>query len=858
MSEVSCRAFTFFAAAHRAGLVDMDQLLEGCPIPRAELEQPSTRVSWDEWTVLCDRFAALVGSEEALVNTGEFILSDGFSGFFRRAVGLFTSARMLYDVAFRWAGPSLYRSLAFTTGPGGPGEPHRFRLRVELLPGFKPCRAWFLLCEASMKKVPSFIGLRDSTVERVELSETVGEWLVDPPASRSMVRYLKRIWAAFVTPSVLMHELYDAQQQLDQAFGDMRRSTVAFRNALDAMPLLIVVHDRGTILHVNQTAAHVFGEAPAALIGRSLGVLFAEEVAQSLAPLLTQTIDAPVDLHIDRDGVKRQFEMRSVAGVEFGGRQAGLLFALDVTAELEARGRAERSEAAVATLVGYLPDLIMRIDKVDGQPRIREVLGGTAFEEMDALRSLVGRTTAEFGESCESFGPGLLAEVLNDLEAAFASGRPTSRNVSFQTRSGQHRDLVVRMETLPGHDEVLVIVHDDTEEREVERRLAIAERMASLGTMSAAIAHEVNNPLMWVLGNLEMLQGQLRELDCPEEVHQLVDEIRDGTRRIRDTIARVREFSRFQKSPKVPVRLDEVVSAASRMVENEVRHQAVVTLDLIGHGRVLGDPIELGQLVANLLLNAAQAMPAHREPDAHSGHRGAGGPSGRIEVALREERAEAVLTVSDNAGGIPPENLARIFDPFFTTKPAPLGTGLGLAIVHRIATDHGGTIDVDSRLGEGTRFVLRLPLTQTAVKPRAKTSPHLRVASVPANVLVIDDEPLVARTIARGLRGHKVTVCGNAAEGLEKLVSGELPELVLCDLMMPGMTGIDLYEALAKARPEAIPRLVFMTGGTFTGPAEDFVTSTTCPVMQKPIPMEVLQGLVADALARGAEATAGA
>lgn len=244
--------------------------------------------------------------------------------------------------------------------------------------------------------------------------------------------------------------------------------------------------------------------------------------------------------------------------------------------------------------------------------------------------------------------------------------------------------------------------------RDIEARLRVADRMASMGVLAAGVAHEINNPLAYVLGNIGFLNETLQraqrgemEIDSAtiDELLAAVTDAIEGTHRVRDIVTDLRTFSRDSEQ-RSSVDLNKSVRSAHRMSNGEIRQRATVDLDLGEIPRLQASESRLGQLVLNLMINAAQAMPAR--------------PVGenRIRVTTRVTAAgEVLLEVTDNGAGIPPEIQHRIFDPFFTTKAIGQGTGLGLSICHTIVTSFGGTILVDSALGRGTTFRVTFPIT---------------------------------------------------------------------------------------------------------------------------------------------------
>ena len=313
-------------------------------------------------------------------------------------------------------------------------------------------------------------------------------------------------------------------------------------------------------------------------------------------------------------------------------------------------------------------------------------------------------------------------------------------------------------------------------------------------------------------------------------------------------------------------------------------------IDAKGVSPVDCDEARLGQVLLNLIVNAAQAIPE------------GAADRNEIRVSARDDGEDQVLIeVRDTGAGIAPEDLGRIFDPFFTTKPVGVGTGLGLAIVQRIVTDNGGHLTVESQLGSGTTIRISLPAAERLLAPPAPSpapnplppvppvpgaAPTLAepalvapdpcpvVASAPVpipvsapalsppkrpRVLVIDDEIHVLRSIQRGLgRSHDLVVLTSAEEALDRIRAGECFDAIVCDLMMPEMTGMDLHAALTASGSPAVRSMVFITGGAFTQRARDFLASVDNPYLEKPFEFEALRGTIATRRASLASPSAGA
>jgi len=272
------------------------------------------------------------------------------------------------------------------------------------------------------------------------------------------------------------------------------------------------------------------------------------------------------------------------------------------------------------------------------------------------------------------------------------------------------------------------------------------------------------------------------------------------------------------------------------MAWNEIRHRARLVRD---YGAdvpcIFGNEGRLGQVVLNLLVNAAQALPE--------------GAQEANQITLRTFRKgdRVVISVRDSGAGISAENRARLFEPFFTTKPVGVGTGLGLYICRQIVESMGGTISVESVPGNGATFSVELPIARGGrEQQRAAEKPAATVRR--ARILSVDDEPRIGRVLKQALAPHEVVDLTSAEEALERIRGGERFDLIFCDLMMPHVTGMDFHAALAAEAPEQARRTVFLTGGAFTARAHEFLDQVENPRVEKPFNLAGLRALVAERL----------
>ena len=389
------------------------------------------------------------------------------------------------------------------------------------------------------------------------------------------------------------------------------------------------------------------------------------------------------------------------------------------------------------------------------------------------------------------------------------------------------------------------IALDMTEHHRLQLRLAQAERLAAIGTLSAGVAHEINNPLTYVNINLglarQTVQAVARRAGSadPEVGMQLArvdDLLRDsltGAARVQKIVGDLKTFARADltaaDAPADPI---PVLEASISMASNQIRHVARLERDLRPVPQVALGEGRLAQVCLNLLVNAAQAIPEGHASD-HV-----------IRVSTRREGPMVIIEVCDTGAGIAPDDLSRIFEPFFTTKEAGEGTGLGLSIVRGIVEQAGGTVQVTTEAGL-TRFVVALPISQAAAPatPSAARGPVGR-----RRILVVEDDPMVARAIARILEGaHQVEMVPSGRAALDLLAGDRAFHVILVDMLMADVAGPELYAELERTAPDLAGRVIFMTGGAFTPAARRFLEEVDRPILTKPFGPGELEELLARA-----------
>jgi ligand-binding sensor domain-containing protein/signal transduction histidine kinase/CheY-like chemotaxis protein len=380
--------------------------------------------------------------------------------------------------------------------------------------------------------------------------------------------------------------------------------------------------------------------------------------------------------------------------------------------------------------------------------------------------------------------------------------------------------------------------------RQAQSQLVQAGRMAAVGTLAAGVGHEINNPLAYIVSNLEFASTEAAALghELPaggpgsrrlEDMERALREARHGADRVRRIVQDLRTFSRGDEEARGPVDVHAVLDSAAKLAGNELSARAQLVKQYGEWAWVDGNESRLAQVFLNLIINAAHAL-----PEGQAAHH-------QVRLVTRREGERVVAEVRDSGCGIPPEVMSRIFDPFFTTKPVGVGTGLGLALCHRFITAMGGEIAVESEPGKGTvvRVTLRVAVAPVSegVRPLQEKQEGARVRG---RVMIVDDDVMVSSAVRRTLaREHEVEVVTSSRQALELLLGpkGKEVDVILCDLMMPDLTGMDLHAQLSQAVPEVALRMVFLTGGAFTPAARAFMDRVANARVDKPFDPQKLR-----------------
>ncbi|MEA2764833.1 MAG: hypothetical protein QOK07_1237 [Gemmatimonadaceae bacterium] len=635
---------------------------------------------------------------------------------------------------------------------------------------------------------------------------------------------------------------------LSKAQDALRTSELRYRQIVEiANEGIWTIDENSATTFMNGRMAGMLGYSPEEVIGMPLNSIVSKE-EQPKAAITIQNgrrgkTERSESALIRKDGTELWVSVSSAPRFDSTGQYAGALaMVTDRTEQREAEVALRQSEEKYRQIVETTTDGIVTVDMLGRivfvNKRFAEMLGYEP-QEMIGKPATTFTTTAGHAVADAAFkrrGQGL--KDANDSGLVHRNGKEIVVNIAGSPV----------LDAEGKHVGSLGVVRDITERTRMQSQLMVSDRMASVGTLAAGVAHEINNPLAAVMGNLDYIAeivGQLggngratmspamRDTWMRDEITTPLKDAREAAERVRFI---VRDLKIFSRSPteelKGPVNVKEVMESSLRMAWNEVRHRARLVKNYGSVPDVDANEARLGQVFLNLIVNAAQAIPEGRTED------------NEIRVTTRLEGNRVVVEVADTGPGIPPEIINRVFDAFFTTKGEGVGSGLGLAICHRIVTDIGGELTVWSEVGAGTVFRVSLPEAVIDAAPVA-LAPATPSATRRGRILIVDDEEILIRILTKILaKEHDVVATVDAREALALCARGEKFDLILCDLMMPIMTGIELHSQISLLSPEQAKAMIFVTGGAFTEKTRSFLSDPPKEHIEKPFDAANLRAIV--------------
>jgi PAS domain S-box-containing protein len=520
-----------------------------------------------------------------------------------------------------------------------------------------------------------------------------------------------------------------------------------------------------------------------------------------------------------------------------------------------------KSKEQLKTVFSSSGDFLMLLD------RNHRILMVNRAEDGLSIDRLVSKPLYELATSSDD-----RVRVKSVLDKVVETGKTQQYDTQYTHPDGRtvHFSSVAAAVTVAGDITGSVVsARDVTEDKNTQAQLAQSDRLASMGMLAAGVAHEINNPLAYILYNLETLsvdlpalldairnyQAKVNDRYGPDSVDEAVvdagkaiapamlSDIKDrfldalgGTQRIREIARGLGTFSRVERDELLPVNLTHVIEAALNMCLNEIKYRARMVKDYGKIPTVTASEGRLSQVFLNLLVNAAHAID---EGDVEGNE---------IRVRTWTEGETVCAEVRDTGKGIAPEHIDHLFEPFFTTKEIGEGSGLGLPISKGIIEGYGGTITVESEADKGTTFLVRIPVRAV----QDATTPPVEAAAVREQVrgriLIVDDEAPIRAIMARILRGHETVLASTGENAKQILENDQKFDLILCDMMMPKVSGMDLHAWLLQEIPRLAKQLIFVTGGAFTPRAREYLEKIDNIRLEKPFDVTKFISVVNDQL----------
>jgi len=622
--------------------------------------------------------------------------------------------------------------------------------------------------------------------------------------------------------------------------------------------VITVIDSLGTVRYQSPNYKAVWGRAPTGEIGRDM----LKDVHPDEAALVSEKFDyllknprGIVSINVraqHTDGSWRTIEVVGhnlldnpvVCGIVVNFR--------DITKRKQAEEKLRQSEKRYRLIAENTRDVIITTDMnlrlTYVSPSIKYLTTSTTEEVMAmSLEELL--TPASLEVATKAF--------VEELEIANRQPRDPTRSrileLEVMRQDGSTVWTEARTNFLRGAEDqpvgLITVLRDMTERRkaeeekiELELKAQVASRLASVGEMVAGVAHEINNPLTVVTGYAPLLMDRK---DIPADIQRDLALINDGAQRVAGIIRRLLAFSRQTKPEQKLVGINELIEGALalrayHLITSNIKLTTQLAPDL---PPTVADPGQIQQVLLNLIVNAETEMKL-----AHG--------KGKLTITTEKSDNTIKISVKDDGPGIKPEIMDRIFDPFFTTRKVGQGTGLGLSLCYGIVAEHNGKIYAKSKPGKGATFIVELPIVTEAEvpEPAEPAEPVVEQAEkvAKAKIMVVDDEKVIRDLTKRVLvgEGYEVDTVDNADDAL-KMIESQRYNLILLDIKMPGVDGVELYRRIQKIAKSLARRVIFITGDILSSDTEKFFAETKVAHIDKPFNATQLKQEVKRVLTRG-------
>lgn len=620
--------------------------------------------------------------------------------------------------------------------------------------------------------------------------------------------------------------------------GEPHLSSDHYRMLFESNPVPMWVYDSMTLgfLAVNEAAIRNYGFTRDEFLAMTIADIRPSEDAARVRDI-TRRLSKGYNKtgewrHRRRDGSVFPVEITSHS-IDFDGRDARLVLITDITERRAAEDALVESEERFRSIVENSPLGLFRA-----------ALDGTFVFANTALARILGHDSADAVVGLNALRICHDPAERSRLAASFREMVSSGYELALRRRDGSLVTVRMTARLVVGGNGALNVcegfLEDVTPLRRAEDALRQSEKLAAIGQLISGVAHELNNPLSAILLFVESLLQEERSADDAEALTQIRDQARRSRAIVRDLLSSARggDVRRVRTSTR------ELLERTARGLEPQVEEigaRLKLVLDTPLQDIEVDGPA-MAQVITNLVVNGAQAA----------------GEGGTVLLRARAIGDSVQIIVEDSGPGITPDVMSRLFEPFFTTKPHGQGTGLGLPVSRGIVESHQGTLTAENIARRGARFTVNLPAMQEAVVTHAPPSTSAEGSvRTKHHALVIDDERSIRLALSRFFtrRGWLVDEASDGAAGLERLIAadGAKYAIVISDLKMPGLSGIELHDRLAASHPRLLERVVFSTGDVASPEARGFVERSRCTILQKPFELATLDEIVARFVAEQAD-----
>jgi PAS domain S-box-containing protein len=669
-------------------------------------------------------------------------------------------------------------------------------------------------------------------------------------------------------------ELELQNEELVRSRSQLESVLARFTDLYDFAPVgYFTLSKQGSVRELNLAAAKLVGLERSRVVGNALGLMLAPASRPHFDTFLRRLAEGVLgetcEVTLTREG-----SAPTVAELKGTLAKSGdecRIVAVDVTAHRHAQRALQASERRYRALYQGSSDAMLTL----APPTWRFTSANASTLAMLGAadeRSLLSHTLSDCSPERQPPDRPSTSAAAEAIGRAMAEGA-YAFDWTLKRANGETFPATILLSRIEIDDGVVLqaTLRDETEKRAMQAHMAQADRLTSMGLIAAGVAHEINNPLTYVLQNIEGLAIELPRIQNalglwrsalegftgkpvpgelggpdgeslrPEEVAGLTErahEALEGSRRIRDISKNLATFARVDPVEKTWVDINVTIGSAIDIASNEIKYRANLVRELGPVKPVWGSEGKLAQVFLNLLINAARSFDEGLSDQK------------RISVRTWTDGSDTCAEVVNSGKAIPPANLRNVFEPFFASEGLGRSAGMGLSIARNLVVEMGGQIMVESAEGKGTRFMIRLP-GKTPDRPATPTPPRPAspTGSLGGRLLVVDDEPTLQSLVKRILGPYyELMAASSATEARAILEKDPAFDLILCDLMMPGMSGMDLHAWLTEARPELAKKIVFVTGGAFTPKAADYLAAAGNPRIDKPFNAVELKARVAELL----------